>query len=89
MWTCLDVIAAVLNSPTNSKVWHATHTQIVTMQRIATIARHLGSNSQSLRPEAQPTAATRSTENDDDVVIVSALRTPVCKAARGQLKVRI
>jgi len=38
-----------------------------------------------------PVAATRSLPNlgvrDDDVVIVSALRTPICKAKRGGFKV--
>ena len=28
-------------------------------------------------------------EKDDDIVIVTALRTPICKAKRGGFKVRI
>ena len=56
------------------------------MERTRTIFNHLtGANSQI---EAQTVAsASPLTDTDDDVVIVSALRTPICKSRRGQFKV--
>ena len=36
---------------------------------------------------ANQTSGRAPKENDDDVVVVSALRTPICKSRRGNLKV--
>ena len=37
-------------------------------------------------PHVNPTSASMFNNGPDDVVIVSALRTPICKARRGGLK---
>ncbi|ELU09588.1 hypothetical protein CAPTEDRAFT_229355 [Capitella teleta] len=57
------------------------------MDRIKTVAGHLSAPGSSL--QAQPTDAAirgKFEDSDDDVVIVSALRTPICRAKRGGLK---
>ena len=53
------------------------------MERLLTIGNHLS------KPMEVGLKHTRAfSEHDDDVVIVSALRTPICKSKRGSLKVR-
>ena len=56
------------------------------MKRVNVIAGHLASNSAS-DIVSEKTASTRFPREGDDVVVVSALRTPMCKSNRGGLKV--
>eukprot|EP00927_Polykrikos_kofoidii_P073737 TRINITY_DN69757_c0_g1_i1.p1 TRINITY_DN69757_c0_g1~~TRINITY_DN69757_c0_g1_i1.p1 ORF type:complete len:428 (-),score=83.44 TRINITY_DN69757_c0_g1_i1:494-1777(-) len=59
------------------------------MERLSTILRHLVSPvGVNTALQAQPTASAMSgaTPSDDDVVICSALRTPIGKAVRGSFK---
>ncbi|XP_025095267.1 3-ketoacyl-CoA thiolase B, peroxisomal-like [Pomacea canaliculata] len=55
------------------------------MERLSTIFRHL--NAADLAPVTRQVAALPSYQDKpDDVVVVSALRTPIARARRGQLK---
>ena len=56
------------------------------------ILGHLNAPKEESRLEFQNTDAAvggKFRDSDDDVVIVSALRTPICKARRGGLKVGV
>lgn len=57
------------------------------MERLSTIFRHL--NDADLAPVTRQVAALPNYQDKpDDVVVVSALRTPIARARRGQLKVQ-
>ena len=56
------------------------------MERAKRIFGHLNSSSANQELELNPTSSTFYENGDDDIVIVSALRTPICKARRGGLK---
>ena len=57
------------------------------MDRAKTVFNHLDNHKKPQKLQFVETSA-RSAESADDVVICSALRTPICKARRGGLKVR-
>ena len=52
------------------------------MERTKTIFRHLNAP----KPDPNVVSSSMFENNGDDVVIVSALRTPICKSRRGGLK---
>lgn len=55
------------------------------MERTRTIFNHLSGGTSQVQPQTVSSASPLR-DSDDDVVIVSALRTPICKSRRGQFK---
>lgn len=55
-------------------------------RRIQQLANTLGVENSNSNVEVSNCAASKHSKSDDDVVIVAALRTPICKAKRGGFK---
>ena len=62
-------------------------TYIAKMERLTVMFNHLSSNNDVTLHQTANSSLPRFKDSPDDVVIVSALRTPIGKAKRGSFKV--